>query len=170
MLEDVDGLLSATHVRALSNDLAASSNESLSLLLGHFVLGGGGQGNVNLVNESPRAFTLVVLEALSNVAGLDEVGEVLALELDVSDGGDVVDGEALGILSDQGTLGVGEGKNVATEFNDLEGGVLGDVAGAGDEDALAVVVGGSRELGKHVADVVDETVASGLGADVGTTA
>lgn len=54
-LEHVDGLLCATHVGSLCDELDASSNEGLGLLLGDFVLSGTRKGNISLGNKSPGA-------------------------------------------------------------------------------------------------------------------
>ncbi len=72
------------------------------------------------------------------------------------------------IDSDERALGVGERDDGGAELNALEGGVLGDVAGTRDGDALARVGAGTGIL-EHVADVVDEAVAGGLGADERST-
>lgn len=163
-LEDVDGLLGAAHVGTLGDESAAGGNKTLGLLLADLVLGGRWKSNVDLADMEPGAGTLNPLESALVVVG----GKGLALDLEVGDGLDILGGDEVVTLSDQGALGVGKGKNSSTKLNALEGSVLGDVAGTRDDNALALPVTSTVVL-EHVADVVDETVASGLGADQGTT-
>lgn len=163
-LEDVDGVLGAAHVGALSDDESTSGNESLSLLLADLVLGSRGESNVDLADVDPGASALEVGE----LAVVLELGQGLAVDLDIGNSSDVLGGEAGRVTSNQGTLGVGEGDDGTTELNNLEGGVLGNVSGAGDGDALALESATAGVL-KHVANIVDETEASGLRADQGTT-
>lgn len=54
-LEDVDGLLCATHVGTLSDESNTGSDESLGLLLGDLVLGCARERNIGLADESPGA-------------------------------------------------------------------------------------------------------------------
>lgn len=171
-LEDIDGVLGGAHVGAFGDELAARGNEGLGLLAGDLVLGGGGESDVDAAGDvGPGARTGDVLE-LGAEGGLGgELGDLLALDLD---GGDLVDflgGEgALLAVKDESTLGIGEGDDGAAQLNDLQGGVLGDVAGAGDGDALAgeglLAAGGVLD---HVLGVVGDTVAGGLGTDERTT-
>lgn len=171
-LEDIDGILSGTHVGALGDELAASSDESLSLVTGDLVLGSGGESDVDAAGDvGPGAGTGDVLELGSEGGGGGELGDLLALDLD---GGDLVDllwGEgALLRVEEESTLGVGERDDGATKLNDLQSGVLGDVAGSGDGNTLASEgLLATRGVLDHVLNVVDNTVASGLGADQRTT-
>ena len=171
-LEDIDSLLGGTHVGALSDELAASGDESLGLIAGDLVLGGGGESDIDAAGDvGPGAGTGDVLELGAEGVLGGELGDLLALDLDLSDGVDLLSGEgALLAVQDESTLGVGEGDDGATELDDLESGVLGDVSGTGDGDALTsegfLAAGGVLD---HVLDVVDDTVAGGLGADEGTT-
>ena len=119
--------------------------------------------------RSRVSLTIVVFESLGDVAGLGELGEVAVLELKVADGGDILDREALSILGDQSTLGVGEGQDGSTKLNSLEGSVLGDVARSRDQDALSSVVRRGGKLLKHVADIVDQAIAGSFRSDVGST-
>lgn len=163
-LEDVDGLLGATHVGTLSDEEAVVGDQSLSLLLADLVLGSARQGNVDLADVDPGAGTGDVLEASLVLVG----SQRLASELDVGNLLNVLGGEAGIALGDESTLGVGERDNGGAELNTLEGGVLGDVAGTRDGDALASPASLAGVL-QHVADVVDETVTGGLGTDQAAT-
>ena len=164
VLEDLDSLESAAHVGTLSDELAAGSDETLSLLLGDLVLGSARKSDVDLANVEPGASTLDPLD----VAVVLEGGKGLTGLLDSHDGVDILNGDAGLASGDEGTLGVGERDDGGTELDELEGSVLGDVAGTGEGNALASV-GASAGVLEHVADVVDETVTSGLGADQRTT-
>lgn len=170
-LEDIDSLLGGAHVGALSDELAASGDESLGLVAGDLILGGGGESNIDAAGDvGPGAGTGDVLELRAEGGLGGDLGDLLALNLDLGNGVDLLDGEgALLAVEDEGTLGVGEGDNGAAELDDLKSGVLGDVSGAGDGDALAgeglLAAGGVLN---HVLDVVDDTVAGSLGADEGT--
>lgn len=118
----------------------------------------------------PGAGTLDVLELAAVLGAAGQLGESLAVELEVGNNVDDLRGEALLAGSDDGTLGVGERGDGTAELDDLEGGVLSDVTGTGDGNALA----GERLLAArgvldHVLNVVDETVTSGLGTDQRTT-
>lgn len=164
-LEDLDGLLSAAHVGALSDELASGSDQCLGLLAGNLVLSRRGEGNVDLANLLPGTGTLDVLETV-----VLKSGKGLALELELGDGLDVLGVEAGLVGSNEGTLAVGERDDLAAELDNLEGSKLGDVSGSRDGDALA----GERFLASggildHVLDIVDETVAGGLGANQAAT-
>lgn len=171
-LEDIDGVLGGTHVGALGDELAAGGDQGLGLVAGDLVLGGGGEGDVDAAGDvGPGAGAGDVLELGGEGSGGSELGDLLALDLDGGDGVDLLGGEgALLAVEDKGTLAVGEGDDGTAELDDLEGGVLGDVAGAGNGDALAgeglLTTGGVLD---HVLGVVDDTVTGGLRADEGTT-
>lgn len=171
-LEDIDSLLGGTHVGALSDELAASGNESLGLVAGDLVLGSGGKSDIDAAGDvGPGAGTGNVLE-LGAEGGLGgDLSDLLALDLDIGNGVDLVGGEgALLAVDDESTLGVGKGDDGTAELDDLKSGVLGDVSGAGDGNALAgegvLAAGGVLD---HVLNVVDDTVAGGLRADERTT-
>lgn len=97
------------------------------------------------------------------------------LQLEFADLQDVLPGEALFVRRDQRTLRVAQAHDPSTELEDLESGELGDVSRTGDED-LGLRVGegdtardvGGVDVGDHLEAVVDETIACGLGPDVGT--
>lgn len=171
-LEDIDSLLGGTHVGALSDELAASGNESLGLVAGDLVLGGGGESDIDAAGDvGPGAGTGDVLELGAEGSLGGDLSDLLALDLDLGNGVDLLDGEgALLAVDDESTLGVGEGDDGTAELDDLKSGVLGDVSGAGDSDALAgegvLAAGGVLD---HVLNVVDDTVTGGLGADERTT-
>lgn len=167
-LEDVNRVLGGTHVGALGDELAACSDQGLGLVAGDLVLGGGGEGDVDAAGDvGPGAGAGDVLELGGEGLGGRKLGDLLAVDLDGGDGVDLLGGEgALLAVEDEGTLRVGQGDDGTAELDDLEGGVLGDVAGAGDGDALAgeglLTAGGVLD---HVLGVVDDTVAGGLGTD-----
>jgi len=167
-LEDIDSLLGGTHVGALGDELAASGDQSLGLGTGDLVLGSGGESDVDTADDvGPGAGIGDVLELGAEGGLASELGDLLTLNLDGGDGVDLLGGErALLAVEDEGTLRVGQGDDGTAELDDLQGSVLGDVAGTGDADALAgerlLAVGGVLD---HVLDVVDDTVAGGLGTD-----
>jgi len=171
-LIDIDGLLGGTHVGTLSNELAASGDEILGLLLGNLVLGSRWEGNVDLANVGPWAGTWDVGEAgLEGVLSIVELVEVLTVKLELGDESDILLSESLvGILCDERTLGVGQGDDLGLELDTLESSVLSNVTGTGDGDTLALEgflsAGGVLD---HVVNVVDETVTSGLWADERST-
>lgn len=140
----------------------------------------------------PWAGTLDPLELAAVLGAVGELGELLALELDVGNDVDELGVDSLVVGGDQGTLGVGERDDGSAELDDLEGGVLGNVTGTGDGDALAGEgLLSARGVLDHVLDVlcvgnqsvicplikyesrgkthVDETVTGGLRADQRTT-
>jgi len=155
-LEDIDSLLGGTHVGALSDELAASGDQGLGLVTGNLVLGSGGKGNVDATDDvGPGAGTGDVLELGAEGSGGSQLGDLLALDLD---GGDLVDlllGErALLADEDESTLGVGQGDDGTAELDDLQGGVLGNVTGAGDGNGLAFE-GAFVGIRNHVADILE---------------
>lgn len=169
-LEDVDGILGGTHVGTLGDELDTGVDQGLGLLAGDLVLGSTGESDVDLADVDPGAGTLDVLELGLEGVGGGQLGELLAVYLDLGDLSDLLGGKASVGGGDERTLGVGQGDNGTAELDDLEGGVLGDVAGAGDDDALALEgLLAAGDVLDHVLDVVDETVAGGFGADEGTT-
>ena len=167
-LEDIDSLLCGTHVGALGDELAAGGDQSLGLVAGDLVLGSGGESDVDAANDvGPGAGAGDVLELGAEGSLGSELGDLLTLNLDGGDGVDLLGSErALLAVEDESTLGVGQRDDGTAELDGLQGGVLGDVAGAGDGDALAgeglLAAGGVLD---HVVNVVDDTVAGGLGAD-----
>lgn len=171
-LEDINSLLGGAHVGALSDELAASGNESLGLVAGDLVLGGGGESDIDAAGDvGPGAGTSDVLELGAEGSLGGDLSDLLALDLDLGNGVDLLDGEgALLAVDDESTLGVGEGDDGTAELDDLKSGVLGNVSGAGDGNALAgegvLAAGGVLD---HVLNVVDNTVSGGLGADERTT-
>ena len=171
-LEDVNGLLGGTHVGTLSDELAASGDQSLGLVTGNLVLGGGGESDIDATsNVGPGAGTGDVLELGGESSLGGELGDLLTLDLDGGDLVDLLGGEAtLLTVEDESTLGVGEGDDGAAQLDDLQSGVLGNVTGTGDGNALAseglLALGGVLD---HVVDVVDDTVTGGLGTDERTT-
>lgn len=156
-LENVDGLLGGSHVGALGEDVAAVLDQVDGLLLADLVLGGAGEGDVDLADVGPGADAS---DVLGPAVGL-ELDDGAAIRLERDDGVDIFLGEGSLAVDDDGTLGVGEGEDGGAELEALEGGVLGDVTGAGDGDALAGH-GALTKVLEHEVDVVDETVASSL--------
>ena len=188
--EDVDGLLGATHVRTLGDKLGAGGDESLGLLARDFVLGSGGEGNVDLADVGPGTGAGDVLELLGELVASGDGRELLALDLEVGNQVDLLGGEAALLLGeDERTLGVGERNHGTAKLDDLESGVLSNVTGSGEGNTL---VGerllAARDVLNHVLNVlkisrlvsvatqawqmktyVNDTVTSGLGADQRTT-
>lgn len=151
MRDGVDGGAMRTyHVGTLGDDLDAGLDEGLGLLARDLVLGGAGERDVDLLEESPGTRALVVGEAVLEGRLADEGGEVAAGELEGHDGLDVGLGVAGAVGGDERALGVGEGEDGAAELDDLERGVLGDVAGAGDGDERRGLV--ERVLGAVLGD------------------
>lgn len=190
--ENVDGLLGATHVGTLGDELGADSDEGLSLLAGDFVLGSGGEGNVDLPDVGPGAGTGDVLELLGELVAGGDGRELLALDLEVGNEVDLLWSEGTLLLGeDERTLGVGKRSHGTAKLDDLESGVLSNVTGSGESNTLAgeglLAV---RDVFNHVLNVlknsrlvsvatqncladektyVNDTVTSGLGADQRTT-
>jgi len=131
-LEDVNGVLCATHVGTFSDEACAGADECLSLLLGDFVLGRAGKSDVNL-DVGPWAGPVEVLVG----AVVLEVSQGLAGNLEGGNLGDVLRGDGFAFRGEDGTLGVREGDNGGTELDGLEGGILSDVSGTGDGNSLA---------------------------------
>jgi hypothetical protein len=167
-LVDVDGLLGGAHVGSLGKEAGTGLDDGLGLLLVNLVLGGGGKDDIDLGEVGPGALAGQVLEAglQGGVLSFVELGKVATLELDLGDELNVGLGETLLAGGNESTLGVGERDNLSAELDNLQGGVLGDVAGSGNGNELAreglLSTGSVRD---HVGDVVDETVSGGLGAD-----
>ena len=183
------------HVGALSDVAASGLDERLSLLLRNLVLRRTRQRNVDRLDERPWAGTLVEgVLAVSERCG----SHGLALELDGCDGHDILEGEALAVVGNEGTRRVGQREDLAAQREHLLGGVLRNIAGAGNEDLLPLegllkcellaavwssVVrsdGASRVLAScsslgaysrcdHLLDIVDETVSGGLWSDERST-
>jgi len=166
-LEDINSLLSGTHVRTLGNELGAVGNKSLSLLTGDLVLGSTRKSNISL-DVDPRASTLEVLELGGELVSKSR--KLSVGDLDVSNLSNLSGGETLGSGGNESTLGVGKRDNGTTELNDLESSVLSDVTGTRDGDGLASegLLALSGVL-NHLLDVVNDTVTSGLRTDQRTT-
>jgi hypothetical protein len=154
VLEGVNSLLCAAHVGALGDELAASIDERLGLVAGDLVLGGRRKGDVDLTGVHPGTLALEVVELVLVLGVVGQLGELLAVDLEVGDVVDDVGVEAGFVGGDESSLAVGEGDDDAAELDDLEGGVLGHVSRAGDGDALALegllTTGGVLD---HVLDV-----------------
>lgn len=137
-LEDVNGLLGAAHVGAFGDELAADGDQSLGLFAGDFVLGGTGEGHVDLADVGPGAGTGDVLKLLVELIAGGDGGELLALNLEGGDQVDLVGGEATLLFGEnERALAVGEGDNGTAKLDDLQGLVLSDVTGSGESNALA---------------------------------
>jgi hypothetical protein len=137
-LESFNGLLCAAHVGALGDELAARLDKRLGLVARDLVLGGRGQGDVDLAGVHPRALACEVVELVLVLVLLGELGQLLAVDLKVGDVVDDVGVEAGVAGGDERALAVRERDDGAAELDDLQRGVLGDVTGAGDGDALAL--------------------------------
>lgn len=86
----------------------------------------------------PWAGTLDVPELILVLRTLAQRRQRLSLHLQVGNVVNKFGGDALLIGGDDAALGVGEGDDGGAELDGFEGGVLGDVAGAGDGDSLAM--------------------------------
>lgn len=161
-LEHVNGLLGATHVGALGDELGAAGDQRVGLLLGHLVLGSAGKRDVDL-DVGPWAGTLD-----EGVGVARERRQRLALDLQGGNGLNVLGCEVLALLGNERTSRVRQRQNGGTKLNGLQRSVLGDVSGSRDGDTLALERAKSSVL-NHVVDVVDETVSSGLGPDERST-
>jgi len=98
------------------------------------------------------------------------------LQLEGANLEDILFGEAGLVGSDQATLRVAQAHHTSTEFDDLEGRELGDVAGTGDENfGLRVGEGDTArsmarvEVRDHLLAVVDQAVSGGFRASVGAS-
>jgi len=168
-LEYVDGFLRAAHVGTLSNEFDTCSDEGPGLLLGDLVLRSAWERNIGLGNESPGALVGMPLETLA----LDLAQDAL-LELEGANLEDILLSEASLVAGDQTALRVAHTEHASTEFDDLESGVLSDVAGTGDEDlSLGVGKGDTTrsvtwvQVWDHLLAVVDQAVSGGFGTSVG---
>ena len=163
-LEDVNSISSAAHVGTLSDDESTSIKESLSLLLADLVLGSAGKSNVDLADVDPGAGTFNPCELVLVL----ESSQGLVLNLESSDVVDLLRSERGTFLGDESTFGVGKRDDGTAKLDDLESGVLGDVARAREGNTLALE-GAAVGVLKHVLDVVDKTVTSSLRTDQATT-
>lgn len=156
-LEQVNGLLSTTHVGSLSNNQDTASNEGLGLSLVDLVLGRRGQRNVHLADVNPGSSTVVILELVAVL----EVRQGPSLGLERGDLVDVLRREGSAVGGDERAVGVGQRDDGGAKLDTFQSRVLRDISGAGDGDTLA----GERTLAgvlEHVLDVVDEAVAGSL--------
>lgn len=155
-LEDIDGGLGAAHVGALGDELAAGVDERLGFLARDLVLRGAGQGDVDGADVYPWAGTGDVLGLVAEGFRGGQAGELLALSLEVGDQVDFVRSEVVLLGGgDEGAGAVGEGDDGSAELDGFEGCVLGDVAGAGEGDALAGEgLGALADELNHVVDVL----------------
>ena len=135
-LEDVDSLLSRGHVGTFGDVSKSSSDHSLGLFSVDLVLGSRRDSDVDLLDESPRTSTFVVLESGRS----REILEVTSLELEVGNFLDEVGRETLFTLGDESTLGIGKRENDTSELDNLESGVLSDVSRSRDEGLLSLEV------------------------------
>lgn len=95
----------------------------------------------------------------------DDLAQNALAELELGDRRNILLCESLSITRDQRAFRVAEGENGGAEFDNLEGGELGDVAGAGDEYSGLCLVKAKgrpsrgRDEGNHLQAVVDEAIA-----------
>ncbi len=156
-LKHVDGVLGASHVRALGDELGTGGHQGLGLLLADLILGRARQRDVDLADVDPRAGAVEVLVPALVLEGRQR----LALHLEIRNGLHVLGRHAVALLGHDGALGVGQRHDGRAELDALERGVLRHVAGPGDGHSLAGPAASPGEV-EHVADVVDETVACRL--------
>lgn len=165
-LEDVDGGLGAAHVGTFGDELTPSGNQALGFLARNFVLGGRWKSDVDLANVQPRAGTLDICELLVESVAVGDGRQLLALGLQLGDGVDFVGSVAVLAVGNERSLAVGQRDDISTKLDDLEGFILGDVAGARDGNTLSrkrLLSAGN--ILDHMINVVDNTIASSLGAD-----
>src|SRR5690606_40393911 len=156
-LEHIDRAGGGGHVGAFGDEFAAVLDQGEGVFLGDLVLRGAGKGAV--AGDDPGA--LVGMEGgageLLRVFGDAAAADVLKLH----DPGELFLVDAGGVVG--GARGVGERHGLGSVFEELLHGVLGDVAGAGDDAGLA-----GEGLGaglEHFLGEIDRAVAGGLGAD-----
>jgi hypothetical protein len=110
--------------------------------------------------------TLVVLEA-AFLRSRNKVREVRTVKLDLRNRFHIVLGESLAVNGDQSTFGIRKRHDVSAELENLEGRILGDVSGPGNEHLGVFERGWGGRFCEHVLDVVDKAVAGGFRTDEG---
>ena len=161
LLEVLSGLDGGRHVGALAHDLHAVGDEGLGVLEVQGVLAGAGKRDV--AGDLPDAAAVLGVPGgtgtLLHVEGEGDALVVAGALLVVDALQDLVV-NAVGVLDP--ALGVGAGQDLAAELGDLLDSVDCNVAGAVDDDVLALEgVALALEVLVHE---VDQAVASGLGA------
>ena len=154
----IDGGGGAGHVGAFADEGAAVVEEGFGVVAGDFVLGGAGEGA--LAGNGPGGLAFVV-GAAELVGVFADASAFVVFE--VHDPGEFFAGDAVGVVDK--SAGVGEGDGFGAEVEEFFDGVLGDVAGAGDDAGFAfegLVFGLEHFLGE-----VDGAVAGGFGANEG---
>ena len=153
---DFDCLGSGGHIRAFGDAYAAVFDEGFGVFAVDFVLGRRGESDFGL-DEAPRTLAFVVLggrelfDVFAHAAPLDVfelhyIGELFGVE-------------SVGV--DYRAVGVGHRKGFGAELHELFNGVLGDVAGTGDENIFALK--GIALGGEHFLREIDVAVARGFG-------
>ena len=161
VLENFDGLRSRGHVGAFEDTADTVGNEGVCIGLFDLVLGGRGEGEVT--GNFPRT---LVGDELSLARELAELRDTTALDgLEVNDIVDLLAGEAVGLVDI--AVRVGEGDGNGAEVNEFLSSILGNVAGARDQAALAL--NRLATVLEVVLGKVDAAVASSFGADEGAT-
>ena len=136
-LEDVDGFLRTSHVASLCDKSGSGLNQRLGFIRRDLILGCRWQGDVEFPDMFPRPLAIDVLEFVLETLGRSELAELLAVDLELGDGGNLVGGEAGVAGRDEASFAVGEGDDGCAKVDGFERGVLGDVTGARDGDAFA---------------------------------
>ncbi len=155
LFKNVDGFRRAAHVAPFRDEFRARLDQRLGLVAGDLVLRRGREGDVDLADVGPGPGAVDVLELALEVVRLGQLGQRFPLHLQLRDQSDLVGRHALFARGDQRAFAVREGDDGAAEFDDLECGVLGDVAGSGDGDSLALEgFFAPRGVLDHVVDVL----------------
>ncbi len=155
--EEVNSLGGGGHVGTLANGDTAAGNQSLGVLQVQLVLGGAGEGHIEL-GQFPgpltwEELTAVLLGVLLDTAAADVLELHDKVPLLTRDPIRIVDGPA----------GIREGDNLAAQLVDLLGCVLCNVSGAGDGNGLALEIGATNL--QHLLGEVDTAVAGGFRPD-----
>ena len=129
--DDLDRLGGQRHVRTFEHGHAAVVDQSLGAGGVHLVLAGAGVRDVAL--DVPDVLAAFDILGAGNLVSIDaDAGAALLLDVEQD-----IEVDAVGIVDV--ALGVGHGNDLAAELGDLLSAVLRDVAGAGDDDRLALV-------------------------------
>lgn len=121
------------HVGSFSDVSASSLDQCLCFFLRDLVLSSAWQGNIDLVELSPRSRTLDKL-----VFAQSSSSDGLPLELDSSDLVYVFGREAFFVCCNERTGRVGQRENLSAQLDNLQGSILGNVSRSRDEDSLAL--------------------------------
>jgi len=155
LLKDPDSLLGATHITPLSDEFAPLLYQCLRLVLGDFILRRRWERHIHVPNMLPRSLALHILELVFVAVGAHQLGQLLALDLEISDISHLVWADSLLAGGNDCAFAVREGDNGCAKLDGFEGGVLGYVSGSGDCYLLAFEgFFAARGVLDHVLDVL----------------